>query len=362
MLAQLVEQSSIQRVYCLVRPKSPEKSSDRLLNAQNTQGLQISETFARKVIALDSNLREKDLGLGTSALDEIRKHVSLIIHCAWDVNFTIGLRSFEEYHFKGLQNLLNLSLSVKRPRPARFIFCSSVSVALATPKPAIIAETVLKSLDYAANMGYAKSKLIGEHIVYDASIRAGALSRVVRLGQIVGDKKTGLWNEHEATPLMIRSALYLKALPAMDESCSWIPVDTAAATILDLGGVSEPEIPVRREAHHSLVYNVMNPRTFSWTSDLLPALRAAGLEFDTVTFTDWLARLKTIDQDPQRNPIAKLISFWEKQDWENDRSQGDPIFETRYTEEDSEALRKVPHILADGYVERFVQNWVKRWV
>lgn len=360
LLTQLIERDSICKIYCLVRAESFRTCSDRLLNALALQGLEVSNVFGSKTVPLACDFRKKDLGLSIDMMDEIRNHVSLVIHAAWDVNFTLGLRDFEEYHLKGLQNLLNLTLSVKTPRPARFIFCSSVSVAVATPKPAIVVEKTLENLAHAPNIGYAQSKLIGEHIVCNAAITAGALSRTVRLGQIVGDGKVGLWNDDEATPLMIRSALHLKALPAFGESCSWIPVDTAAATILDLCGISEPNIPTRREPYPYLVYNIVNPHTFSWTGGLLPALQAAGLDFETVSFTDWLARLKASDQDPERNPVVKLTSFWEKLQ-EEDRVQGDLTFESRTTEEDSIALREAPHILENGYIEKFLQNWLERW-
>lgn len=361
MLNQLVERDSVHKVYCLIRANSSKGSSDRLLDALARQKLKVSKFFRIKAVALICDFRKEDLGLCADMIEEIRKSVSLVIHSAWDVNFTLRLGSFEEYHLKGLQNLLNLSLSVKRSGPARFVFCSSVSVALATPRPATIAEKNLENLADAADIGYARSKLIGEHIVHNAAITAGALSYIVRLGQIVGDKKASLWNEYEATPLMIRSALHLKSLPALEESCSWIPVDIAAATILDLCGISEPTNSIYREVDPSLVYHIVNPRPFSWTRGLLPALRAAGLEFETVPFTDWLSHLKARDQDPERNPAVKLTSFWEKQLQGKDQMQGDLVFETTITERDSVTLREAPHILDDGYIEKFLENWLKIW-
>ena len=140
-----------------------------------------------------------------------------IIHSAWAVNFNLGVRSFEEQHIKGVYNLTQLSLSVHTPQPAHIFFCSSIAAALGTPGPATIPEGPIQDLSFTLPQGYGRSKLVGEHILQNATTRAGALTRTLRSGQVVGDSKMGLWNDSEAIPLIIRSALTLKALPALDE-------------------------------------------------------------------------------------------------------------------------------------------------
>ena len=153
-----------------------------------------------------------------------------ILSSAWAVNFNVGIRSFEEQHIKGVHNLVQFSLSVLTPVPARFFFCSSVATTLGSPRSATILEIPILDLNAALPQGYARSKLVSEHIVRNAARDAGALTRTLRIGQIVGDGKMGLWNDTEAIPLIIRSALTLKVLPALDETESWLPVDISAAT------------------------------------------------------------------------------------------------------------------------------------
>jgi thioester reductase-like protein len=65
-------------------------------------------------------------------------------------------------------------------------------------------------------MGYAQSKLVGEHIVRNAAMR-GARSCVLRIGQVVGDTVKGIWNKGESIPLMIWSARQMKILPDLKE-------------------------------------------------------------------------------------------------------------------------------------------------
>ena len=72
----------------------------------------------------------------------------------------------------------------------------------------------------ASDSGYTQSKLVGEYIVQTAVEDFGAIACNLRIGQVVGDTKLGLWNENEAPPLMIRSALTLGKLPALDMVCT----------------------------------------------------------------------------------------------------------------------------------------------
>jgi thioester reductase-like protein len=165
---------------------------------------------------LTIDLDQPDFGLDALTLSQLRKEVSLIIHSAWPVNFNIPLHSFEP-HLAGLHNLLQFSLSVHQPRPAQLLFCSSISATWNAPPTArVIPQAAIEDLSYAAGMGYAQSKLVGEHIVRNAA-RRGARSYVLRIGQVVGDTVKGIWNEGESIPLMIRSAMQMEMLPDLKE-------------------------------------------------------------------------------------------------------------------------------------------------
>lgn len=280
---------------------------------------------------------------------------------AWAVNFNIGIRSFEQQHIKGLYHLVQFSLSVSTPTPARLFFCSSISTALASPRPAIILETPIFDLNASLPQGYGRSKLVSEHIVRNAARDAGALTRILRIGQIVGDGKMGLWNDTEAVPLIIRSALTLRVLPALDETESWLPVDNVAAAILDLAGISTGTIPAS-DSETDLVYNLENPHTFSWTDSLLPELHQSGLDFSTVPVAEWLQKLRDYENnggDTERNPAVKLIDHFERMS--GGEKTGDIRFETRIAQEHSLALRETPRLVEDGYIRKFVKAWLAKW-
>ena len=142
----------------------------------------------------------------------MKDQVSVIIHSAWDVNFKLSLRSFEQQHIKGLYHLINFSLSVRRSSPARFFFCSSVST---IPQP--LKSELITDLASGSGTGYANYKLVCEHMLLKASTSAGASTCILRIGRIIGDKSSGMWNNTEAIPLMIRTALANGTLPSLDK-------------------------------------------------------------------------------------------------------------------------------------------------
>lgn len=169
-----------------------------------------------KIVVLKSDMSREDLGLDAWILDSLKDSLNLIVHCAWAVNFNVPVQTFEDQHIRGLHNLLNLSLSVRRAKPARLVFCSSISVAMNSPAGTVIPEALSIDLGCVQDTGYAQSKFVAEHIVSEASGQ-GADCIILRVGQIVGDSVSGRWNAQEAVPLMIRSAGPLGCLPALNE-------------------------------------------------------------------------------------------------------------------------------------------------
>ena len=189
----------------------------RILDSLKERQLELPETGKAKIIALACDLSKPDFGLDAPLLARMKGDVSLVIHIAWPVNFNVHLQSFEP-QIAGLSNLLRFCLSVQGPEPAQLLFCSSISAALNAPNSAIVPEAPIADFTHASQTGYARSKLVGEHVVRNAA-RAGARSYVLRVGQIVGDTVKGVWNDKEFIPSMVRSALTLKTLPALREVC-----------------------------------------------------------------------------------------------------------------------------------------------
>lgn len=318
-----------------------------------------------KFTALPADLGLPDLGLGSESYDALRSCLTSVIHSSWAVNFNLTVRSFEAQHIVGLRHLLDLCLSVPFARPARLTFISSISAAAGTPSPARVPETLVADPAHAQNMGYAQSKWVAEHIVHAAATATGIEARVLRSGQIVGDSITGRWNPTEAIPLMFRAALTLGALPALDETPSWLPVDKCAQAVVELSGLttvgSQTAGYFQLQDDPGVVYHVQNPMTARWTEDILPALAAAGLEFQTVGQREWLGRLRDSEQDPKANPTVKLLDFFtEKYDNDSPGRSG-LVFETCITESRSKTIASGYNVVSTGLLAKCLNRWREDW-
>ncbi|KAE8389563.1 hypothetical protein BDV23DRAFT_97343 [Aspergillus alliaceus] len=271
-----------------------------------------------KIVALPSQLGLEDLGLSPSVLGELRRSFTEMIYVAWAVNFTLGERSFEARHIRGIHKLINHCLSSERPSPAEFYFCSSISVAAATRLPATIAEAPIPELSRAQNMDYARSKLVAERIVYVAAKQTSMTARILRVGQNVGDSMAGKWNATEAIKLLLQTASILKSLPALDETIM-------ASSGYRGGRRSTIEGDQLQREHKEVVqqfrcvFHVQNAKTFRLAEDLLPALRRSGLEFDVLPKRQWVQPLRRVNRirartqpsscwtSPQTNMIMTIL-------------------------------------------------------
>ncbi|PLB54581.1 acetyl-CoA synthetase-like protein [Aspergillus steynii IBT 23096] len=357
LLHQLLTLETIDIIYCFCRGKNPIL---RVLRSLEARGLTLPRhpTRTAQIIALTTDLDQPDFGLDQDTLRQLRRDVSLIIHSAWPVNFNIPLSSFEP-HVAGLHHLLQFSLSVHQHNPAQLFFCSSISAAWNAPVTTrSIPETALEDLSFAAGMGYAQSKLVGEHIVRNAA-RQGARSYVLRIGQVVGDTDKGIWNAGESIPLMIQSAQSMKMLPDLNETCSWLPVDILATAILEIATTCGRGPPPRKTnaAHPAVFYNLVNPSEFEWL-DVLSQLRRAGLEFGIVPFSQWLDALRdsAARGEEEQNPAIKLVEYYEET-YAAGRRGKQARFEVDYARRDSEVMRGACDVLGMGLVEKFWEVW-----
>lgn len=142
---------------------------------------------------------------------------------------------------------------------------------------------------------------------------------------------------------------------------SWMPVDKMARAVIELSGLSASASGRTEPTDRSLVYQVQNRRLFSWTDELLPALRAAGLVFRTVPQREWVALLRASDADPTRNPTIKLLDFFTDK-YDNERpGRAGLLFETGRTEQASKTMEDGFDVIGSGLLNRMVAWWKTQW-
>ncbi|KAM3420462.1 hypothetical protein BST61_g3731 [Cercospora zeina] len=306
-VSRLAKQGTVKKIYCLVRASSPSAAQTRVKGSLQVRQLHHTmspQTWQEKIVCLPSDFSSPSLGLTEEQYNAIASNVTHTLHLAWSVNFNKNLSSFSSDCLAGVQNLINLCLRSQRPQPATFSYCSSVSATIHTPG-GFVPESLPKSFACAQGMGYAQSKLVAENICERAAKATGIRSRVLRVGQVIGDTEYGIWNPTEAIPMIFQTARTVGALPTLDERPAWLPVDIVAQGFIDISLASEEE-----PSSSASFANIVNPKTFHWTEDLLPLLEEAGVQFEALGQREWIERLRASEPDPEKNPPIKLVDFF----------------------------------------------------
>ena len=95
-VAQLIVQYRVKKVYCPVRASS-FNARMRVIRSLRERSLYHNLPLAarRKIVALPSKFGNAQLGLDKETYLQISSEITSLIHCAWSVNFNLGLGSFE---------------------------------------------------------------------------------------------------------------------------------------------------------------------------------------------------------------------------------------------------------------------------
>jgi thioester reductase-like protein len=302
--------SHFSEIVCLCRAADDHSAYERVQASLAQRCLPALFTLSEtKVICLAARLGDDSLGLKPGVYEDLRRRATDIIHAAWAVNFVGGLRSFESDHIRGVHNLIRLaSPHVLRTMPASFYFCSSGATVLGRPPSEPIPESIPQDPHSAAPMGYARSKWVAEHLCEAAS--RGPLSghvSVLRIGQLCGDTRSGVWNESEGWPLMLRTVDEVGMLPDLAQDVMWLPIDLAASAIMDI--ITNPDT---FSGGGCPVFHIMNPNSVSW-SNVCGWLREFGKTFEEVPPKTWVTAVSNSESAVEKNPSRKLLGLWVSQ-------------------------------------------------
>ncbi|KAK4611143.1 Adenylate-forming reductase cicB [Fulvia fulva] len=319
----LAKSPNIHTVFCLIRPEPECDPKARLLKALSLRGLDLDEVAESKVRVLECDLASQDLGLSGEDYQQVLTSVRWVMHAGWPMDFKLTLASFAPA-FQALRNLLSLVDKIGR------------SGRDATPKFVFISCCAL-------DIGYARAKLVCEAIVEHASTHCStATVQYIRMGQLCGNSKTGIWNEEEHIPALLKSSLVMGALPEMSGTLSWIPVDQAAEVACDI---------LLDTGSERLCFHVESPIRQSWADMLSIIRRQLGLH-KTTAYDQWLAELsQTASTD---SPAVKLLPNFQTH-FER-MACGQVTLDTFAAREVSPALRRVGGV-SDVEIGRYVARW-----
>ncbi|KIK64025.1 hypothetical protein GYMLUDRAFT_241246 [Collybiopsis luxurians FD-317 M1] len=366
-LASLLKNSSVHRIYALNRPSSVHTS---LLNRHKERfldrGLDTSFLDAKKVVYLQGESALPQLGLSQEVYEALRGEITIIIHNAWRLDFNLSLSSFES-QVRGVRSLVDLARSSRHRSSLRFLFTSSISAAQGwdASKKGPYPEEILMDAGGAVGMGYGEGKYVSERIL----ARSGLLTTSFRIGQISGGKPNGAWAMSDWFPMMIKSSIKLNMLPDAHGVISWLPTDAVADAIIDVGLFKQ---------NPPSAINLIHPRPVSW-SNMIQVVRKAVIQLKSpdsealplVPIDTWVDALERMAESAAEGledelPAGKIIDFYRKMAEADKQIEGRDDVEavgltplaTDHIKSISPSIRDLPPICGSD-AERWVAYWVQ---
>lgn len=312
-----------------------------------------------------TKLGEPNLGLPGDVYSRLKREVTLVIHAAWAVNFSMRLRSFVKDHIAGLRNLIDFSVQSSQSTPPRFIFCSSTASVLGPATQSLIQEMVSKDPNTASPLGYSGSKWVAESICEQANLHSRLRGRIsiLRIGQLCGDTQSGVWNVTEAWPLMLSTLKITGSLPALeDEKLAWLPVDIAAQAVLQIAFSTA----VANDGKTPVYHLVNEDRTVTWM-DLLSWIKELNPNnpFKVVPAREWVTQLENATGEAATHPARKLLGLWKGAYCAEDsdaapssEKKAAVVFEMENTKKVAPVMRDVHPISEEHF--RKIWQWMER--
>ncbi|KAL9078107.1 MAG: hypothetical protein Q9157_002962 [Trypethelium eluteriae] len=357
-VAGLVGTSAVKTVVCVNR-KTSIAVEQRQTEAFSSRGIELSADVQGKLRILEADTSRSQLGLPIDKYTWLVLNVTHIVHNAWPMSGTRPIKAFEP-QFQALRHLLDLARDIADHRRhdaafrVGFQLISSIGVVGNADTMRIPEDRV----PFAATLpiGYCEAKWVCERMLdetlHQYPQRFHAM--VVRPGQIAGSRISGFWNPVEHFAFLVKSAQTLRAWPDFDGVLQWVPVNDAAAVVVDLCCVAQ----LHDAPEPYPVYHIDNPVGQPW-KEMNPVLaEALDIPRDRIVpFREWVDMVRRSPLPAETdNPAARLIDFLE--DNFERMSCGGLILDTTKAKEHSSTMAELGPVQAE-VARRYVAAWKK---
>ncbi len=317
------------------------------------RGIALDSSTMSKLKVIEADTSKDKLGLSTESYQYLVHNVTHIVHSAWPMSLNRPIRMYHA-QFKVMRNLIDLASEIVAKQPEAFQlgfqFISSLAVVGNYPRltgEALVPEQLM-TVESVPDAGYADAKLACEQMLNETLHRHSKRFRpmAVRIAQISGSTTNGYWNPTEYVPFLVRSSQTLKALPALDGTLSWYPVNEVAATLGEL---------LISDTASDLIYHIENPSRQSWKDMIATLARALDISPDgIIPFDSWTAKVREFGGSTQENPALQLIDFFEH--YFVSMSCGGLMLETSKTMRHSKTLETSGPVGSE-LVLRYINAW-----
>ncbi|KAF2204082.1 ketoacyl-synt-domain-containing protein [Delitschia confertaspora ATCC 74209] len=348
---QIAQMQDVKQVVCLNREKSNTEPYTRQQKAMRDKGIRSFDKIRPKLLVLQTDSAKPRFGLSATDYEHLVNSVTHLIHNAWPMSAKRALSGFES-QFQVMRNLIDLATDVASRRPSSFKFgfqmVSSVGVVgrygLGNGEAKTMVPEERVGIDSVLPNGYGDAKWGCERMLDETLHRYPERFRTmaVRLGQIAGSKTSGYWNPMEHFGFLIKSSQTLNALPDVDGTVYWTPVNDIAGTLAELVLTDRNPYPI---------YHIENPVGQSWKEMNLLLSRLLNIP-NLIPFDEWVERVRRAPAS--NNPAQTLLEFLD--DNYLRMSCGGLVLDVKKTLEHSKVLSAVGPV-SEGVVRKYIHVW-----
>ncbi|MGA8808063.1 MAG: thioester reductase domain-containing protein, partial [Thermoanaerobaculia bacterium] len=323
-------------VHCLLRADSVEEALARIRGTLATYGLD-GEKLAQRVVAVPADLSRPRLGLTSSDLDRVAETVDAVYHAGASVNFAQPYSVLKATNVDGVDGVLRLATR-SRVKPLHYV--SSVAVfeceAFATVDRVVEDEDIAGGSGF--HNGYDMSKWAAERLIALARDRNVPVS-VYRFSNLAGDSRTGIILPQHIISCLIKGCVQLGAAPEENDVVNVLPVDAAAASLVELSLLPEAT---------NGNFHLVNPAQ-TRIRMVIEWLRARGFPLDTIPYDAWLQRMRAAPLDNAFKPFVELL--------DQGRLFTNRVYDATNVRRFSTALERA--VIDEALLDRYLDYWLR---
>jgi len=244
-LSELLDNSKVSKIYCIVRDKNGKKAKDRLKDKINYYfGNKYDNIIQKKIIIITNNITDLDK-IDPVVLNEITENVECVINSVAYVKHFGKKEIFEEVNVLAVNKLIEFCVKNNK----KLIHISTISVSgnvieggrtiKSNVKEGTIFDETKLYIGQEIDNVYVLSKFMAERNILEQVINSNLDAVIIRVGNLMGRASDGMFQQNifeNAFVNRIRTLINLNIIPDNIKNIplEFTPIDLTAKAILKL--------------------------------------------------------------------------------------------------------------------------------
>jgi thioester reductase-like protein len=288
-------------IFCLVREGNLQRAKQRIANILRIYDPvnALREEFESRIVIIIGDLTKSRFNLKRKDYEELTQRVDQVFHVAANVNLVSDYKTLAEVNLKGTSEVIEFCLAGQIP----MLHTSSYSIvgSKLSEQGLVFKENDLNIGQSFDDMDYERTKMEGEKLVHSAGTK-GLKWVIVRLGDILGDSKTGCY---PLTGTTNQGIYYDIIKTVVDTGISFFSEDLFYCTPVDYAARALLYLALSPEAY-SQTFHLVNPEQRTMY-DFINLIVDFGYRVKVISFRKYVDLFR--DNRVQENGRAYSSSF-----------------------------------------------------